>query len=371
MSFFDDEPDEPTRVTRPARPRRSTASRSATLRQDPDVVQRRRLVALAAGAVLVIILIFAVKGCAGSAHRNALKEYNRQVSAIVQDSDGQVSRQLFDVLGSGGAANDIQVAVNQVRSVAEEDAKRARALDVPGGMSAAQRNLELVMNLRAEGVTKIGEALPVALSNQPGAQTAIREITGQMQSFLASDVVYSQRVRPLIQETLADNGVTGQDVASSHFLRGFGWLDLQQVGNTLNPDAGAGTGRKPGEPTPGTHGHGLVSVSAGGVDLVPGGTAVNRVPASAPIEFDVTLANQGENDESDVKVTVKVAAGGAPITVTKRLDQTTAGQNAEVALQLTKVPPRNTSAKVTVTIEPVPGEKVTDNNTATYTVLFT
>lgn len=372
MSFFDDEPDEPTRVTRPARPRRSTASgRAGTIRQDPDVVRRRQLVLFGGLAVVAILLIFFVKSCAGNQHRSALEDYNRQVTAIVQDSDGQVSRQLFDVLSNGGAPNDVQVAVNQVRSVAEEDVRRAKALSVPGDMDAAQRNLELVLNLRADGVTKIGEALPAALSSQPSAQAAIRKITGQMQAFLASDVVYSQRVRPLIQQTLADNGVTGESVASSHFLRGFAWLDLQQVGNLLNPDAGAGTGRKPGAPAPGTHGHGLIGVTAGGVNLVPGDTAVNRVPASAPLEFDVTLANQGENDESDVDVSVKISGGGVPITVHKKLDQTTAGSNATVAIQMTKVPPRNTSAKVTVSIAPVPGEKVTSNNTSTYTVLFT
>lgn len=369
MSFFDDEPDQPTRVTRPARPRRSTASGRAAVRQEPDVVQRRRLVALAGAAVLVIILIFAVKGCAGNQHRNALKDYNRQVTAIAQSSDGQVSRQLFDALGSGGSPNDVQVAVNQVRSVAEDDARRVKALSVPGDMSAAQRNLELAMDLRAEGVTKISEQLPAALSNQPSAQAALRTITGEMQTFLASDVLWSQRVRPLIQQALSGNGVS-EDVSSSHFLRSLAWLDTSQVGGTLNPDAGAGTGRKPGAPAPGTHGHGLVSVSAGGVTLVPGSTAVNHVPATAPLEFDVTLANQGQNDESGVLVTVKISGGGAPTTLKKRLDQTTAGQNATVALQLTKVPPRNTSTSVTVTIAPVPGEKVTDNNTATYTVLF-
>jgi hypothetical protein len=312
-----------------------------------------------------------VRSCAGNQHRNALKDYNREVTSIVQSSDGQVSRQLFDVLGNGGAASDVQVAVNQVRSIAEDDVKRAKALDVPGDMKPAQRYLELVLNLRADGVTKIGEQLPAALSNPPSAQAAIRRIAGEMQAFLSSDVVYAERTRPLIQEALADNDVRGQDVASSHFLRNLAWLDTQQVGNALNPDAGAGTGRKPGEATPGTHGHGLVSVSAGGVPLVPGDTTVNRVPAKAPLEFDVTIANQGENDESDVEVTLKITGAGAPITVKKRLDQTKAGQNAEVAIQLTKVPPKNTSAKVTVTVTPVPGEKVTDNNTQTYTVLFT
>jgi hypothetical protein len=371
VSFFDDEPDEPTRVTRPARPRRAAGGTRTAHAPQPDVVARRRLVLFIGLAVFAILIIFLLKSCGSTRHKNALKDYNRDVASIVQSSDEQVSKPLFDVLSGGGQTQDVQVAVSQVRLVAEEDVKRAKALDPPGDdeTEAAQHDLELVLNLRADGVRKIGEQLPRALSNQGSAVDAINKIAGQMQAFLASDVVYSQRVAPLIQQALDKNDIHGQQIASSKFLPSIAWLDPGYVGDKLNPDAGVSAGRKPGQPKPGRHGHALISTKAGGVTLQPGGV-VNRVPATAPLPVDVTYANQGENDESGVIITVKITGGPKTITQRKKLNLTKAGAQGTVTIQLSQLPPKNTSTMMTVTVEKVPGEQTLTNNTAKYTVLF-
>jgi hypothetical protein len=370
VSFFDDEPDEPTRVTRPARPRRAAPSGGGTHRPDPEIARRRQFVLFGGLAVIALLLLVTVRSCAGNAHKNALKDYNRDVASIVQSSDDQVSKQLFDVLGGGGQTKDVQVAVSEVRLVAEEDVKRAKALSPPDDAAAAQRYLELVLNFRAQGISKIGDQLPRALSNQPSAAEAIRKLAGQMQGFLASDVVYSQRVAPLIQQALDQNDIHGQTIATSKFLPSIAWLDPAQVGERLNPDAGAGSSSATGEPKPGTHGHGLISVKAAGIALQPG-SAVNRISAKAPLPVDVTYANQGQNDESNVTISVKITGGPKTISANKRLNQTKAGATATATVQLSSVPPRGQSAMMTVTVKPVPGEKKTDNNTQTYTIFFT
>jgi hypothetical protein len=368
VSFFDDEPDEPTRVTRPARPRRSAGGGGGAAVPPADVARRRQFALFGGLAVIAILLLLFAKSCSNTRHKNALKDYNREVTSIVQSSDRTVSKQLFDVLSKGGASQDVTVAVNQVRLVAEQDAKRARDLDAPDDVAAAQHDLELTMNLRADGVKNIGDLLTRALSNQPTAIAAIRGIAGQMQAFLASDVVYSQRVAPLIVDALDENDLHDQAVSPSKFLPGIGWLDAAKVGNKINPDAGAASSSATGEVKPGTHGHGIVSVSAGGVALNT--TGVNRVVAKAPLAVQVTYANQGENDESNVTITVKVTGGPKTITATKRLNQTKAGTQAAVPIQLTSVPPKGSSTTMSVTIKPVPGEKKTDNNTSTFTILF-
>ena len=368
MSFFDDEPDEPTRVTRPARPRR--AATAGTAPPPPDIARRRQFALFGGLAVVALLLILFAKSCAGTRHKNALKDYNREVTSIVQDSNRNVSAQLFTILGKGGTTQDVTASVNQVRTVAEDDAKRARALDTPDDVAAAQHSLELVMNLRASGVTEIGDQLNKALSNSPTATAAIRRIAGQMQAFLASDVVFSQRVAPLIRQALADNDLGDQPVATSKFLPSIGWLNADAVATRLNPDADTSSPTATGAIKPGTHGHGLVSVTAGGVTLQPGGT-VNKVTAKAPLAVQVTYANQGENDESNVSISVRITGGGdRPIAVTKKLNQTKAGTQGVVPIQLTKVPPQGTSTTMTVKINPVRGEQKTDNNSSTYTVLF-
>jgi hypothetical protein len=372
VSFFDDEPDEPTRVSRPARPRRAASASRATQPPDPEIARRRQLVLFAGLAVAALLIILLFKSCSDNRHKTALKDYNRDVASVIQTSDGQVSKQLFDVLGGGGQVQDVQVAVNQVRLDAEANAKRARALDPPSDdeTEAAQHDLELVLNLRSTGVRKIADLLPKALSNQGSAVEAIDKIAGQMQSFLASDVVYSQRVAPLIQQALNDNDIHGQTIATSKFLPALGWLDPGQVGDRLNRDAGVSRGAKAGQPKPGTHGHGLISVKAGETALQPGG-GVNRVAATPPVPIDVTYANQGENDETNVTITVKITGGPKPITQRKRLNLTKAKSQGTVTIQLTQVPPRGTSTMMTVTIEKVPGEQTVENNTQKYTVLFT
>jgi hypothetical protein len=371
VSFFDDEPDEPTRVTRPARPRRAaTPGGDAAAVPPPDVARRRQFALFGGLAVIALLLILFAKSCSSTRHQNALKDYNREVTSIVQSSDRTVSRQLFDILQGGGDSQDVTVAVNQVRLTAEEDAKRARGLDTPGDVAAAQHDLELVMNLRAEAVKEIGDQMRRAVSNQPSANAAIRRIAGQMQAFLASDVVYSQRVNPLITEALADNDVGGQNVVTSKFLPSIGWLDPAQVGDRINPDADTSSPSSSGEIKPGTHGHGLVSVTAGDVAMQPGGQ-VNRVPARAPLPVQVTYANQGENDETNVTISVRVTSSGTKaITATKKLNQTKAGTQGVVPIQLTSVPPKGTSSTMTVKVNAVRGEQKTDNNSQTYTILF-
>jgi hypothetical protein len=370
VSFFDDEPDEPTRVTRPARPRRAAPSGGPAATPPPDVARRRQFVLFAGLAVIALLLILTVRSCSSTRAKNALKDYNREVTSIVQDSDRNVSRQLFDILDKGGSTQDVTAAVNQVRVVAHDDASRAKALKAPDAAAAAQTNLELVMNLRESGVTEIGNQLSKALSNQPSATAAIARIAGQMQAFLASDVIYSQRVNPLITAALKSKDLNSETVVSSKFLPSIGWLDAGAVGNKLNPDADTSSPSSSGEIKPGTHGHGLVSTTAGGVTLQPGG-AVNRVTSKAPLSVVVAYANQGENDESNVKVTVKVTGGGSKtIQSTKTINQTKAGTQGTVPIQLTTVPPKGTSSTMTVRITPVRGEQKTDNNGSSYTILF-
>jgi hypothetical protein len=377
MSFFD-EGDEPTRVTRPARPRRpATGSRPASGGGrggggvDPQTLRVRQAVAAGVAILVIILLVFGINSCVNSRQERALKDYNRDVTAVISDSNEQVSKPFFDLLQGGGKASDLQVQVNQLRLVADEDARRARDFDVPDDMKQAQNSLTEVLNFRAEGLEKIAKELPAAQSRGNGSaassEQAVRRIAGEMQRFLASDVVYSQRVIPHIKQALDDAEIGGQTIPPSKFLRSLSWLAPQTVANAVGASTGGTSTTQRG---PGPHGHQLVSVSAGGVNLQPSPTT-NRVPAGAGLAFDVKFTNGGNSDEGPVKVTVRVTGGAKPITATRTIDQTKAGAPAEVSIPLATTPPIGQPTRVLVSIAKVPGEEKLDNNQQTYTVIFT
>ena len=131
---------------------------------------------------------------------------------------------------------------------------------------------------------------------------------------------------------------------------------------------GGGTGAS-SAPAPGTHGHGLTSTAIGNVALNSSGT--NTITTSSNPTFTVKFQNQGENNESDVTVQITVKPGtGKATTVKKTVNSTTAGEETSVPIALGTAPPFGNPAIVTVQVLKVPGEENTDNNKASYTVLF-
>ena len=106
-----------------------------------------------------------------------------------------------------------------------------------------------------------------------------------MQAFNASDVIYSQRVAPLILKGLKDDGIAAsydgtageQVLPYADFLPDISWMSPAYVAGQLG--ASASSGRTSGTPAPGLHGHQIDSVSVNGVDLTTDGS--NRIAASA------------------------------------------------------------------------------------------
>ena len=370
MSFFD-EGDEPrTRVQRQGRPSRPGGSRTGGGGTD-DAIRNRRIVAAVIGVLVLLLLVIVVRGCLESAADNALKDYNNDVAELVQRSDREVAQPFFDLVAQGGQSPvELESQINQLRVVADQQLDQAEGFDVPDELRSAHRNLLLTLDLRRAGLARIAAEVRTALADDAGgdAEDATNQITAQMQAFLASDVVYDARVRPFIGEVLDEREIGGQEIGDTQFLPNLAWLDPETVADRLGAasDAGGGAG---GEPAPGLHGHGLESVTVGDLTLTPDGT--NRIPAGADLAFDITFANQGENEEADVPVTVTIAGSGDELTARKRVDATQPGSNATVSIPLAEAPPIGTAVTIEVTVGKVPGEEKTDNNTQEYPAIFT
>ncbi len=317
MSFFDDDEGGAPRPaaagagrgSAPRRPRARRPQRPAggVGQADHHTLMVRRRIAAGVGVVALIVVVLLVNGCLKSGKEEALKTYNREAGQLVQESDQQVASPLFKALAnaSGESPLNVEVQINQLRGQAQSQAARAKSLSVPGELEAAQRNLTLVLDLRAEALAKIANLVRTALGGQ--GKQASTEIAGAMEMFLASDVVYSQRVAPLIQQTLAAGGVQGQSTASTQFLANLGWLEPSTVEQRL-------TGKSSGsaqssQVAPGTHGSALTGVSVGSTTL-EAEPALNHVKAGSNPTFTVAVEDSGSNPETGVGVEVSVAAGG-------------------------------------------------------------
>ncbi len=318
------------------------------------------------GVVLLIVIVLLINGCLKNGKEQALKDYNHSVSELVGESEAQVSHPLFAALASASSKTPLQVEtqINPLIHEAEVQASRVKGLSVPSGMGGAQNDLLLVFDLRHEGVEKVAEKVRTALGSQ--SKQASTEVAGDMEIFLASDVLYSQRVAPLIQQTLTGAGIHEQTTATSNFLPNIGWLEPTTVMARLT--GGNSSSSASGAVAPGTHGHALTGASVGATTLQPAPT-VNHVSGGANPTFTVMVENGGSNAETNVKVEVTVTSGGKQIKGSHVINKTEPGQTVPVDIPVEGVT-LNVASSVTVNINAVPGETDTENNKGTYDVVF-
>ena len=325
----------------------------------------RRRMAAGAGVVLLIVIVLIVNGCLKSQKTQALKEYAHNVSQIAGESDQQVSHPLFVALtnASSKSALDVEEQVDQLHLEAQKQATQANGLSVPGEMDAAQRNLLLALDLRAEGVEKAANLLRTALGGQ--AKQASTPLAGNMENFLASDVIYSQRVAPLIEQTLKSAGVEGQTVAASHFLPNIGWLEPSTV---LSRVTGQPASSQSGETLTGHHGSALKGVSVG-ANTLEAEPALNHISGGGSPTFTAQVENAGEFPETNVKVDVNITAGGKQFAASRTIEKTEPGKTASVGIPVTGIP-LGAPSKVEVQVEPVPGETNHEGTKDTYLAIF-
>jgi hypothetical protein len=358
VSFLD-EPDEPVR-----RPRRRSAGGPTVDRQTLMV---RRTIAAGAGLVVLILLVLGVRGCLNARQERAIEDYVTDARALSQESTQQGS-DLFGLLqGPGGQEQvvDIQNALNGLRVQSAQLVDRAGDLDVPGDLSTAQRYFLDSLELRRDGLAEVADAIPSALGDQERRQGTDR-VAEMMQVFLASDVVYTARFRPSLADTLDSEEISLQP-PRSEFVPDIEWLDPSFVADQVS---GIRTGEGGDQAAaPGLHGNGLGTVTLGGVALTPGASAT--VQLSSDLGFEVQVVNQGENTENDVNVRVRVGQGDDAVDLEEPIDTIAAGEAQTVTIPLDRQPPTGQNVPIEVEIEPVPGEEKTDNNSATYSVIFT
>jgi hypothetical protein len=367
VSFFDEPEDFGPRRTQTA-PRRAGARAV-----DRQTLQRRRMFAAGIGVVVLILLFLGIRGCASIRKENHYKDYVREVAADMQQSK-QESDAVFGLLRKSAdqSAVDLQNSVNGFRAEALKLAERARKRDTPDELKSSNRYLVDTLQFRADGMAAIARLLPTALGDQ-GAGNAIKEIAAQMQTFLASDVIYTTRYLSGLYRAIKDEGLAN-DVPVPDILRrpvGFlpniDWLDPSKVADQLSGGAAATE-----EATaPGLHGTGLVAVTVQPAGSALSTTGATDIRAAKGLSFDVQVQNQGQNDEKNVTVKVTISGAGKPISVEGQIDAIAQGETKTASVPLPRLPPTGRPVTIAVNVQPVAGEKKTDNNKQSYQAVFT
>ncbi len=337
---------EPRRRARPPR------------RPEQQQILIRRGLALGAGLIVLILVVLGVKGCLDARKNRALTDYARNVTQIVDETQ-QTSKAFFGKLTDPGnlSVTEFVTEVNADRSAMDNYRARVDGLSAPGDMGHAQNALELVYELRASAMTRIANSMSTALGSA-GVAKADAVIANQMQKLLAADVLYAAVVRPEIDGVLASNGIEGSDVPAGAFLPDTSWLNE----NTISSALGAVSGTSPSS-TPGIHGLGLSGTSVNGTPLTDGSTTT--ISGGGTPEVEVQVQNQGDSTENGITVSVQVNGGH---TLEGTISTIGAGETQTVTIPLTPAPKGQVTLDVNV--RAVPGEKITSNNKASYTVDF-
>jgi hypothetical protein len=321
----------------------------------------RRLIAVAAGLLILILIILGVRGCLDARKEREFENFVSDLNSLVAESQ-QLSDGFFTRLNDpeGLSELEFEAEVKADRGAAEGLVDRAQNLTAPSELKPAQADLVLAFELRRDGLTQISDQIGTALGDE-GSEEATAEIAEDMQYFVASDVLY-RRAQEEIDAVLAEEQIRGE-APQSQFLPDTGLLDETAVAEALAPITGETAARG------GLHGLGLV---VGGTVLQPGDLALTEgAPVTAAPEGDLSLEvqveNQGDSAESDVAVSVEVNGSEAG---EGTVDTIEPGAIETVDVPLDFSPTPGDTATIDVLAVPVPGEEVADNNEMSFEVTF-
>ena len=325
----------------------------------------RRIVALGAFVLILILILLGIRGCLNARKERGFENYVSDLTAIVNESN-QLSEEFFGRLQEPPKNLDelgIEAEIATDRGAAEGLLQRVQGLDTPDQVAGAQDELEQAFTLRRDGLAGVADDIPTALGNE-GRTEAIDRIVGDMEEFLASDVLF-RRAQGDIQDVLKTEEIAGQ-IPDSEFLPQphSQWLDDLQLTAALTTFA-----TNTGVAGQGVHGLALNSVSIDKTTLTAGvENTVNL--GNDPPELTAEVQNGGDSQESDVVVSYTLSGGGASSEGEGTITKLQAQGIDQVTIPFDEQPDTDVPLTLEVKVLPVIGETLFDNNSQTFTVTF-
>lgn len=324
-----------------------------------------RLVGLIAFAILVaVLLVVWAQGCANDRKQDTYADYTTEVGEVGMNSV-RIGRNLAALITTPGLQEaELETKLGGLVSQQQQGIARAEALDVPGPLRPAHEKAIEALQFRASGMQGLLDAFrATATSKDAGA--AGQQLAAQATRLEASDVVWADLFRAPAQQTMLDEGVTGLAAPASVFVENPDLYSSRSMSSIWMRIHGASTG---GTPT-GLHGTGLSSVT-----VQPAGTQLTTeeettIIVSTELAFDVAVTNTGDFQEVGVQVKLTIPAQPQPLEKTAKIDVIDQGETKTVTFRDIGEPPFDKTT-VQISVEPVPGEENTGNNSAEYPVIF-
>jgi hypothetical protein len=367
FDFFEDEP--PTTEAQGSRvrlPRRGGGGSGMRGSGGPrNLTPVLRLLALL--AIVVAALVFfglLIQSCASTSKHDTYKSYMDKVSTIARSSEEDGTAVANALITPGVKATKLSSTLNGIAQQERQLVTAAQNLDVPGPLRDENQHMIESLQLRVSGVQGLADTFAANPASKGTGEAAV--LAAQADRLLASDVVWDDLFTVPATLELKRQGVSGVSVPDSNFVANRDLTTERSMALLLTRLKGATTG---GTPT-GIHGTNIVDVK-----VLPGGqvlsqTTENTITATTDLAFVVTIADSGDSQEVGIKVTLTIQKPQGAIVKTKTVDLINPGQNKSVTFTDLGQVPFAQKTTVNVDVAAVPGEHNTDNNKASYPVIF-
>jgi hypothetical protein len=372
FDFFDEPETEQATQRRPAlRPRQSGRPgggppRRPTFRGPQGVTPLLRLILLIALAIfVVIVLVFWVQSCRSDSRTNSYRDYMADMKTV-GDASTAIGNDLNDQLLTPGVdQQDLIKAIEGLAQRQRQVANNADGIDPPGPLRGEHDAAIEALQFRFSGLNGLAAAF-VELANTQDATRAGGVLAAQAERFVASDVIWDDLFAEPSKTELETQGISGVAVPNSDFLITPDLSSTRSMTALWRRLQGASEG---GTPT-GLHGTGIVSVTVLPANEQLSVSNETVVEATSDLAFRVAILNSGDSQEVGIKITLTIQKSPEPITQTKTIQLINAGETKTVEFFDLGQPPFGPTTPVKVTVEPVPGESNTSNNSYQYPVVF-
>ncbi len=321
-----------------------------------------RLGLLIAGAILLAaVLVLTISNCRGNQKKAKYQDYMESVGGPAAES-AQVGKDLNDLLTTPGKKlAGLRSELEGLRQQQAQIVANATALDAPGPLREQQQSLVEAMQFRVNGLSGLSAAF-AAVQGTPSTAESGERLAVQAQRLIASDVVYQDLFKLPSEGVMHNEAVTGVPVPVSRFVTNpdFGsptfWK--QTVDRlTQSPQAG------------GLHGNQITSVV-----VQPGNQRLstsedNTVLVTDGLSFQVNVKNSGDSQETQVLVTLTIKQDPV-IRRTQTISVISPDETNTVIFKDLPAPTFGSPVNVLVSVDRVPGETNTSNNSYEYPVIF-